>query len=458
MAFSSKGPAGHRRLAADPARVIALSFALVILTGTLLLALPISSREGVFTPLADCLFTATSATCVTGLVVYDTYTHWSPLGQGIILALIQVGGLGLVTLTTFFNIAIGKKLGLRGLHLAQESVASMGDDIGRLIKIVITTSLAVESAGALLLAFPMVERYGMAGVPIAVFTSVSAFCNAGFDLFGRDAPFLSLCGFAGDPLVLGVVGLLIIVGGIGFIVIYDLLQYRRTRKLLLHTRIVVVATAALLLTGTAFTALCEWRNPATIGDWPALRKLGASLFHSVSCRTAGFNVFPLEGMRPVTKLLSSILMFFGAAPGSTGGGIKITTGAVIFMTVWCVARGGEDTVIFHRRVAKGAVYKSLAVTVLAILGISITAGCILATMGHTLAVPGVDAVFESVSAFATVGLSVGVTGVANPLSRLLLIFLMYLGRLGPVSFFLSLAARATGNRKEILPEGKIQIG
>lgn len=431
----------------------------MILVGTLLLMLPVSSRAGAFTPFLDCLFTATSSTCVTGLVVHDTYAYWSAFGQCVILALIQIGGLGLVTLTTFFNIAIGRKLGLRGMHLAQESVASTGPDINQLMKVVMITALTVETAGALLLSTVFVPEFGAEGIFISVFTSVSAFCNAGFDIFGRAEPYVSLTGYVGNPIVVGTVGLLIIVGGIGFIVIHDLLQYRRTKKLLLHTRIVIISTVSLILVGMAFTAVCEWDNPFTLGGLSGTgERLGAAWFHSVSCRTAGFNVFPLEPMHDITKILSSLLMFVGAAPGSTGGGIKCTTFAVIFMTVYCVVRGDEDTVIFRRKVEKSAVYKSLAVMILGILAVTVTAACIVATMSRTHAVTGVDALFESVSAFATVGLSAGISAVANTLSRILLIFEMYIGRLGPVTFFLALAMRPTANRKEILPVGKIQIG
>lgn len=448
----------RKRLFSFPTRIIAVSFAGVILTGTLLLMLPISSRSGEITPFLDSLFTATSATCVTGLVRFDTYQHWTRFGQCVILALIQIGGLGLVTFTSFFNILIGKKLGLRGMHLAQESVSSSESNINQMIKFVISTALIVEAAGALILMFVFVPQFGAEGIFVSVFTSISAFCNAGFDLLGRDQPFVSLCNYADNPLVYGTIGLLIIIGGIGFIVIHDVMEYRRTKKLTLHTRIVIVVTSALLLLGMAFTALCEWQNPATIGGMPTLQKLGASWFHSVSCRTAGFNVFPLEDMRSVTKVLSSILMFIGAAPGSTGGGIKCTTMAVIFMTVYCIIRGDEDTTIFRRKVEKAAVYKSLAVMILAVLVVAATSGGIVSSMSETHAVTGVDALLESASAFATVGLSVGISAVATPIAQVLLILGMYIGRLGPVSFFLSLALRPKTSRREVIPEGKIQIG
>lgn len=448
----------HARLLSSPTRVISLSFAGLILAGTLLLMLPAASREGVPSPFLDCLFTSTSATCVTGLVVYDTFSHWSMFGHTVILALIQIGGLGLVTLTTFFNLVIGRKLGLRGMHLAQESVSSMDADIRQLIATVIRTSIVVEGTGAVLLALVFVPQYGSEGLFISLFTSISAFCNAGFDLFGRQEPYISLCGYADNALVAGVIGALIIAGGIGFIVVYDLAHWRAERRLTLHTRIVLVTTIILIFLGMAVTAVCEWNNPLTFGGFTPFQKLGASWFHSVSCRTAGFNIFSMEDMHNSTKLFSSALMFIGAAPGSTGGGIKCTTIAVIAMTVCSVVRGREEPVLFGRKIEKGAVYKSMAVTALGICAVLVTAGCIAGTVHASSAVSGTDALFESISAFATVGLSVGVTGVAGPFARLLLIFSMYLGRLGPVTFFLSLAMRSKQNRREILPEGKIQIG
>lgn len=439
-----------------PTRVISLSFAAIILVGSGLLMLPISSRQGIVTPFIDCLFTATSATCVTGLVVHDTFTYWTEFGQCVILFLIQVGGLGLVTFTTFFNFMIGKKLGLRGRRLAQESIGSGGNNLRQMVYTVIGVSLLVELVGALLLAFAFIPQYGPGrGTYISLFLSISAFCNAGFDILGDQGAFSSLSNYNGNPFVLSVIALLIIIGGIGFVVIFDLARWKKTKMLTLHTRVVLTVSSALIIAGALITLALEWNNPATIGAFPLDQKINASIFHSVSCRTAGFNTVPLDALNPITKVFSGILMFIGAAPGSTGGGIKCTTMAVIFMTIYCVVRGDDDTQIFHRRVDKSAVYKSLAVTMLGIFLVSVTSGSIVSTVAE---VAGVDAFFESVSAFATVGLSAGVTAIATLPSRLMLIFCMYLGRLGPVTFFLSLAMRPRVNRREILPEGKIHIG
>lgn len=444
--------------AISPVRLISASFAGVIILGTLLLMLPISARSHEVSPFLDCLFTATSATCVTGLITYDTYSHWTNFGQVVILLLIQIGGLGLVTLAAFINLMLGKKLGLRSMHLAQESVSSMEGDVRQLLGLVIKTALAVEGVGALLLAVVFVPDYGLEGIYISIFTAISAFCNAGFDLFGRHTPFQSLTGYSNNPIVLGTIGTLIIVGGIGFIIIYDILQWRKTGKLTLHTRVVLSVTLCLIICGMAGTALMEWNNPATIGPMPFFQKLGNSWFHSVSCRTAGFNAFDLASMTDSTKMLSAFLMFIGAAPGSTGGGIKCTTLAVILMTVVSVIRGKEETVIFRRRVDKGAVYKSLAVMMLGFTAVVLTTSSIMVSMQSVEELSLIDALFESVSAFATVGLSVGITGEASSIAKCLLIFSMYIGRLGPVTFFLALASRGGQRRREVLPEGKIVIG
>ena len=443
---------------AFPARVICVSFALVIAVGTLLLSLPVSSKSGTFTPLVNCFFTATSATCVTGLIVYDTYSHWSLFGQGIILLLIQIGGLGLVTLTTFFNVLVGRKLGLRGMQLAQESINfSSLTDINKLTKMVVLASLAMEGIAALLLATTFVPKYGTEGIWISIFLAVSAFCNAGFDILGRETPFISLCNYNDDPVVLITIALAIIIGGLGFTVWHDLAQFRQTRRLSLHSKIVLSITGILLVIGTGMFALTEWNNPATMGSLTFGEKLLASFFQSVTTRTAGFNSIDMAGMHGLTKGLSCFFMFIGAAPGSTGGGVKVTTVAVLAMTIISVIRGREDTVILRRKIAKSTVYKSLTIVMLGLLAVCGGAGLLTLFLDH-IDVHAVDIFFEVISAFGTVGLSVGVTGLATFGSKLVLSLLMFVGRVGPVGFALSLAANANSNKKEIIPEGKIIVG
>lgn len=444
----------------QPARTIVLSFLGVILIGTILLMMPFSSQKFRFTPLIDCLFTATSATCVTGLVVYDTYTHWSPLGQGIILAMIQIGGLGLVTFTSFFNFAIGRKLGLRSMQLASESVNSTWSgfgDVRKLVSSIIKTSVCFELAGALLLMISFIPRYGVKGIWISVFLAISAFCNAGFDILGMEGPYSSLIHYTQDPVVMGTIMLLIICGGLGFIVWRDLYQYRTTKKLLLHTKVVLSATAILIVTGALLMLLLEWDNPATLGECSVPQKFVHALFQSITFRTAGFNTIDPAQMHSLTKICAILIMFIGAAPGSTGGGIKVTTFMVVVMTVVCVTKNHRDTIIMHRKIDKDVVYKSLSIIVLAALVVAITS-CILVFTNAPL-VEGIDSVFESVSAFATVGISSGPTAVANHFSRILLALTMFIGRVGPVSTALSLTLRhANSPKNEIIPEGKIIVG
>ncbi len=446
-------------LFAFPARVISGSFALVIIVGTVLLMMPFSSKSGAMTPLLDSLYTATSATCVTGLIVYDTFTHWSLLGQCIILALIQIGGLGLVTFTTFFNIAIGKRLGLKSLQLAQESISLVSfTDVTRLVKMVVFASLGIELIGAMVLSTVFVPKYGGDGMFISLFLAVSSFCNAGFDVLGREAPFASLTNYQDNPLVLFTISILIIIGGLGFVVWNDLYNFRKTRKLLLHTKIVLAVSAGLILIGMVVFLALEWSNPDTLGHLNPWEKITNSYFQSVSARTAGFNSVNLEGLHDITKMFMCVLMFIGAAPGSTGGGIKITTFIVIVMTVLSVVKGHDETILRRRRVPQQTVYKALTIVVLAMIFVGIST-CII-TFGHGAGRPitGIDALFESVSAFATVGLSVGVTNVANSVSLVILLLTMFVGRVGPVSFALSIAMRSGKGKNRVIPEAKILVG
>ncbi len=449
-----------RRTSSNPARMISASFAVVIAIGTLLLWLPISSKARVFTPLLDCLFTAASATCVTGLVVYDTYTHWSAFGHGVLLMLIQIGGLGLVTFTSFFNLVVGRKLGLRGMRLASESINSTSfGDVPYLLRMIITFTLAVEASGALLLGLYFVPRFGLRGIAISVFLAISAFCNAGFDVLGFLGEYTSLTSLNDSYLVLFTIMLLIIIGGLGFIVWNDLMAWRKTRTLLLHTKVVLLVTAFLLLLGTVCFLLFEWNNPATLQPMSLKEKIGAGCLQSVTMRTAGFNSIDLYSMRDATKVFSIVLMFIGAAPGSTGGGIKVTTIAVIVMTAVSISRGKDEPYLLGRRLSANVVYRSLAILFLGIVVSGITAIVLILTCPlEQNGLTGVDAAFEAVSAFATVGVSSGVTAVTNWVGKIALTLTMFIGRVGPVSFGLTLAAQQKVNRKLIVPEGKIVVG
>lgn len=439
-------------------KLILSSFALVIVLGSILLMLPISSASGRFTPLLDAGFTATSATCVTGLIVFDTATHWSIFGKVVILILIQIGGLGLITFTTFFMLSVRKKAAMRNINLAKESVGVNSIvNIRKLVRMVVYNSLVIELIGMLLLATRFVPRFGFKGLAIAGFLAVSAFCNAGFDVLGTpDNLFSSLTEYNGDPVVLLTISALIVIGGAGFIVWQDVREYPKTRRLTLHTKVVLLATFLLVVGGTLLFMLFEWNQ--TLAGMPFPEKVNASIFQSVTCRTAGFNSVPAGNTLGISRLLMILLMFIGAAPGSTGGGIKVTTFTVIIMTVVSAIRGKSDTAILHRRVDKQTVYKSFAIAMLAIFLVAVTSGVI-----YFSEPPGthsaLNCVYEAVSAFGTVGISTGLTPSLHALSKIALMITMYLGRVGPVTFVIALTLRNMQKKNaEILPEGQINVG
>ena len=453
-----KGSRGETRkkrsFFSQPLRVICLSFALVILVGTILLCLPISSKSREVTPLVNSLFTATSATCVTGLITYDTFTHWSRFGQIVIILLIQVGGLGLVTFSTFFTVIAGKKLGLREMQLAQESInfGSMAN-INKMLMGIVGTVLACEGIGALLMSTAFIPRYGVGeGIYISCFLAVSAFCNAGFDVLGRESEYISLCNYNGVPIVMYTIMALIVVGGLGFVVWKDIASYKSSKKLTLQSRVVLSMTALLILSGALFFWAYEWNN--TMAHLTFSEKIAAGFMQSITCRTCGFNSIDLAAMNPITKGLATALMFIGAAPGSTGGGVKVTTFAVVMMTVVSVLKNREDVIIWNRRVDKSVVYKALSIMV---IGLTLVFGVSFAISVLQPAFSFLDITFEVTSAFATVGCTIGLSSVADNISKLLLISLMYLGRVGPVSFGISFAG-GSGARKEIIPDGQIAVG
>lgn len=440
----------------NPALVIVISFVIVILAGAVLLMMPFCSRDGKLTPFLPALFTATSATCVTGLAVYDTYTHFSIAGQAVIICLIQIGGLGLVTMTSFFYMLVRRKVGLRTAQLAQESIsADSRSETVRLLKMVMAVTFGTELIGCLLMLPILVPEYGNYGIFMSVFLAISSYCNAGFDLFASPLPGGSLSSVQDNYLLLTVIMLLIICGGLGFVVWQDLFAYYKRKTLRFHTRIVLIGTAALLLIGCAVFLLLEWGNPDTLGPMHPLKKLFHAFLQSVTCRTAGFTAFDQGQLNTGSKLFAVLLMFIGAAPGSTAGGVKLTTVLVLFMTVVSVVRGDEDTHILGRRVDKALIYRSMAVCFLALCIVLATSAVLVTCSG----VDVVDALYEAVSAFATVGLTAGVTGVADTWSLIALILTMFLGRIGPVAFIMSLAARprtpASRLRKD--PEGKLWV-
>ncbi|MEG0894792.1 MAG: TrkH family potassium uptake protein [Oscillospiraceae bacterium] len=422
------------------------------------MTLPICSKNGESLSFLSALFTATSATCVTGLIVADTFTQFTIIGQLCILLLIQLGGLGLVTLATFFNMIIRKKIGLKTLNVAKESVnSSTIFDIGHLLKVVFLATVIIECIGAILLAITFVPQFGKSGFFISIFLSVSAYCNAGFDILGFLGEYQSVVPFQSNPLVLCTIMGLIVAGGLGFVVWKDIWEYRKTKKLHLHSKIVLITTAILIVLGAILFALTEWKNYGTLGKMGFFDKITNSFFMSVTTRTAGFNSVPMENLHGITKLFMVVFMFIGAAPGSTGGGVKITTFVVLVMTVICVIRGKEETIVLGRTVEKSVVYKAMAVVSTALIAVIISFSAIYFTSHTGKNFSEIDSLFESVSAFATVGLSSGVTAYANAFARFVLILTMFIGRVGPVSLALSLAL-SKENKKIILPDAKILVG
>lgn len=446
--------ASHR----NPTKVIVLSFLGVIACGSLLLAMPFASRSGQSCGLLSAMFTATSATCVTGLIVFDTYTQFNALGQTIILMLIQIGGLGLVTLTTFFTIAAGRRLGFKSLQLASESInLSDSSKSGRLLRVVMGVAFLCEAVGAVLLSFVFIPDYGRDGVFISIFIAISAFCNAGFDILGRTTPFGSLTGYADNAYVLAVVGTLIICGGLGFLVWHDIINYHKTRHLRVHTKLVLVMTAIMLVGGCIGFAVLEWNNPATLGGMTVLEKLSNSMFQSVTTRTAGFNSVDLAATSNVTKLWMTVLMFIGAAPGGTGGGIKVSTLAVLLVAVLSVIQGKTEAQVFGRKIAQKIVYKSLAIFMLSMVAVMVSAMTIFFNTGAEF--NEMSSVFEAVSAFATVGLTVGVTAVMNPIAQTITMLTMFIGRVGPVSMAISLSFHRDDDSAHIvIPQADLTVG
>ncbi|MBQ5488293.1 MAG: Trk family potassium uptake protein [Clostridia bacterium] len=419
-------------------QVISLGFFLIITVGTLLLMLPFASKSGEATPFLDCLFTATSASCVTGLVTVDTYTHWSLFGQLVILVMIQIGGLGFMTIATFFFLLINRKLGLRGREILSESISSIQlGGILPLAKRIIIVTAAVEGTGAALLAIRFSRQFGLLrGIYLGVFHSVSAFCNAGFDLLGRFGEYGSFVPYYDDLLVNIVLILLIVIGGLGFLVWDDILRHGiRFKKYRLHSKIVLFATALLLFGGAAILFFTE-RDAACSGMNAGERVLTA-LFGSVTARTAGFNTMDIAAMSDSGKLTTIILMFIGGSPGSTAGGIKTTTVFTLVIYAFSYIRRKHSFGIFGRRLENDALHKAAAVF-FTNLSLMLIATVLIVSVDK---LPLADILFETSSAVATVGMSTGVTRSLSMFSRVIIIVLMYCGRVGSLSFAGALAAR-----------------
>lgn len=444
----------HRYHRLNQVQYIALGFFFIILAGSLILTLPIASQSGEWTPFLDSMFTATSATCVTGLVVYDTFTHWNVFGQLVILLLIQIGGLGFITVGVGFSMAFRRRIGLRQRDLLKESINAM--EIGGIVKlsrkIFIGTALC-EGVGALLLATRFIPEFGLVkGIYYSIFHAISAFCNAGFDLMGGQQPYASFTAYATDPVINITLMLLIIVGGLGFVVWSDVVSKRfRWKNYCLHTKMVISVTLLLIFGGALFLFLFE--QGGTISGMSTGDQILASLFGSVTARTAGFNTVDTGALQPESKLLTIALMFIGGSPGSTAGGVKTTTIAVILIYVVSNLRGESGCNVFHRRIGDEVIKRASMVFCLNLfLGLT-SVTLILATSNLHMS----DVLFEVYSAISTVGMTTGITRDLNVVGRIVIIILMYCGRIGSMTFALSLVAKPEAKGLS-LPEEKITIG
>ena len=427
-----------RKFRMPAAAMVALSFLFIIAVGTALLCFPAATSDG-SVEFIDSLFTAVSAVCVTGLTVVDTFNHWSYYGQAVVLVLIQIGGLGFITILSMIMLYTKKHTSLSERKLVMQSAGSASlSGLKKLVLYILIGTASFEFIGAFIMCFSFVPVYGWGlGIWQAVFTSVSAFCNAGFTITDANGT-LSLCAFVGDPVISLTVVLLIIIGGIGFFVWGDIVKNGiHVTKYTLHTKIVLTATAVLVFVGWLLFALIEWNNPDTIGNESVGTKLLATLFMSVTPRTAGFNNVDYANMSAAGILLSDMLMFVGGSPGSTAGGVKTTTIVVFLLSAISVARRKDEVHLFKRRFEKDAAVQACAVVCLYLFLIVASCIIILAAEGDAFTLEEVS--FEVLSAVNTVGLSMGITAKLGIVSKLVLMLLMTLGRVGGFTFILLFA-------------------
>ena len=439
-----------RKLKLSSAQIIMLGFAALILAGALLLMLPISSNDGTVTPFMDCLFTSTSASCVTGLVVYDTATHWSVFGQCVLLVLIQIGGMGVITVAAAITMISGKKISLMQRSTMQDAVSAhqMGG-IVRFTGFILKGILLIELLGALALMPAFVRDFGAKGIWMSFFHSISAFCNAGFDLLGSpDAKFVSLTGYMTDPLVNITIVLLILIGGLGFMTWQDIRENGiHLRRYRMQSKVILTLTAVLVLLPTAYFFFFEF------GSMPLGHRLLASLFQAVTPRTAGFNTVDLTQLSETGQILMALLMLMGGAPGSTAGGMKITTMAVLVACAVAVFRRRENGKFFGRRIADETVKNAVTVFLMYVT-LFFVGGLLIARLED---LPVVTCLFESASAVGTVGLTLGVTPSLSMASHIILTCLMFFGRIGGLTLiFATLPAQR--NTQSKLPLDKISVG
>lgn len=434
----------------NPPRILALGFMITILLGALLLNLPRASVSGESIGFIDALFTSASAVCVTGLVVVNTAEHWTVFGQAVILMLIQIGGLGIMTMATIFALVSGKKISLRERlvikeQLNQESLSGLV----KLVKYVIAMTLFIEFMGAAVLSYVFVPEFGLKqGLWNSLFHSVSAFCNAGFDITGN-----SFMDYNDSTVAIVAICLLVVAGGLGFSVIIDLLRHRSWERFSLHTRLVIIISFLLVVVGTLLILVLEWNNPGTLKDMTLGDKIRAALFAAVVPRTAGFNSIDVAAMMQATAFFTIILMFIGGSPGSTAGGIKTATFGVVIMATIAIIKGERDIEIYKKRIPQETVFKSLAIVTVGmvlIIGVSF-----ILTLTESWGF--LDTMFEATSAFATVGLTRGLTPNLSNAGKLIIIGTMYAGRVGPLTMAFAFGYNKKHKRYRY-SEGHISVG
>ena len=452
--------ARKKKFSLSTTQIILLSFLITILLGSLLLSLPASSADGRAVPYIDALFTATTSTCVTGLVTLPTVSTWSVFGQIVILILIQIGGLGIITIMSGLMLLLKRKMGISDRLLIQDAFnLNTMSGLASFIKNVILGTFIIEAIGASLYMLVFVPEFGARGIWISIFNSVSAFCNAGIDIIAEN----SLCNYSTHFLVNIVTSALIILGGLGFIVWWDILSVLKTRSaknrkifrhLSLHSKIAISSTLLLILGGAILIFIFEYSNPKTIGDMPLFDKIQVSLFQSVTTRTAGFASVPQENLTNASSVVSVLLMLIGGSPVGTAGGMKTVTIAVLFCSAFSTIRNKNNPSLFGRSISEASVKKAVAV---AITFVFICSSSIVLLAAASNA-PALDVIYESVSATATVGLSRNLTAGLNFFSKIIIIITMYFGRVGPISLAVALGSKNESQNLISEPTEELSIG
>lgn len=440
-------------------QLVAIGFIVLIGVGTLLLSLPISSANGTFTSPLDAGFTAVSASCVTGLITLDTATHWNTFGHVVIITMIQIGGIGFMTMAVLISFLFKRAVTPKErMMVAQSYNLNTFNSINELVKRIIIGTLIIEGVGAAILSVRFIPDFGVAdGIFKSIFHSISAFCNAGFDIIGIGNPEISsMAYYAKDPLVNVTITMLIILGGIGFLVWSEIVNaVRGKQKLSAYSKFVIVITATLLTVGALLFAFIEWNNSATIGNFSASEKIITSLFQSASWRTAGFATVDNAAFNEGSQFLGMVLMFIGGASGSTAGGVKVATVGIVILAVWCVARGKKNTVVFRRTITENSFLRATSVIVVQLAAIAL--GTIIINIADSFSMNQI--LYEVISGVSTVGVSLGITSLLSPISKITIMFLMYFGRVGILTLTYALLNNQSSKDDHIrYPDANMLIG